>query len=107
MTWFNNLSVNAALAAYADREFIEQSRRKNAEIRRLFLSEMNKMNFKYAPSEANFVWLNTGAEMNDLGDRMRGHNIRLGNPRDGWARVTIGTNDEMQAFVKALKQIKG
>lgn len=107
MTWFNNLSINAALASYSDVDFLTQSRRKNAETRRAFLSEMDKMNLKYAPSEANFVWLNTSENLSDLGDKMRAHNIWLGNPRGGWARVTIGTNDEMQAFVKALKQIKG
>lgn len=107
MTWFNNLSINAALASYSDVDFIVQSRKKNAETRRAFLSEMDKMNLKYAPSEANFVWLNTGENLSDLSDKMRAHNIWLGNPRGGWARVTIGTNDEMQTFVKALKQIKG
>lgn len=106
MTWLNNLSVNAALAAYGDQDFIAASRKKNAEVRRAFLSEIDKMNLKYAPSEANFIWLNVGAEMSDLGERMRRHNILLGNPRNNWARVTIGTGGEMQAFVKALKEIK-
>lgn len=107
MTWFNHLSIYAALASYSDQEFIAQSKRKNAEVRRTFLSEMDKMGLKYAPSEANFIWLKTGANLNDLGDKMRQHKIWLGNPRDGWGRVTIGTGDEMQAFVKALKKIKG
>jgi histidinol-phosphate aminotransferase len=106
MTWFNNLSVQAALAAHADQDFVAQSRRKNAEVRRVFLNEMDKMNLKYAPSEANFVWLNTGEGLADLGDKMRAHNIWLANPRNGWARVTVGTDEEMQAFVKALKEIK-
>lgn len=108
MTWFNNLSIQAARAAFADQDFIAQSKRKNAEVRRAFLSEIDKMNLKYAPADANFVWLDVGAGLDDLGDRLRQqHNILLGNPRGGWERVTIGTNEEMQAFVKALKQIKG
>ena len=107
MTWFNNLSVQAALAAYADTGFINESRRKNAETRRFLLTELDKMNFKYAPTDANFVWLNTGEKFSDLGDKMRAHNIRLGNPRGGFVRVTIGTDAETEAFVKALRQIKG
>lgn len=107
MTWFNNLSIQAALASYADQDFIKESKQKNAQVRRTFLNEIDKMNLKYAPSDANFIWLNTGANMNDLGDKMRQHNIWLNNPRGGWSRVTIGTADEMQAFVKALKDIKG
>jgi histidinol-phosphate/aromatic aminotransferase/cobyric acid decarboxylase-like protein len=45
--------------------------------------------------------------MNDLGDKMRNHNILLSNPRNQWARITIGTNEEMTAFVKAFKEIRG
>jgi len=105
MTWFNNLSIQAALAAYSDQDFIAESKRKNAEVRRLFLSEMDKMGLKYAPSDANFVWLNVGDGLRDLGDKMRQHNIFLGRT-DNWARITIGTDEEMQAFMKALKEIK-
>ena len=106
MTWFNNLSIGAALAAYEDRDFINESRRKNAEVRRAFASEIDKLGLKYAPSDANFVWLDVGAGTDDLGDRLRGRGILVGNPRGGWQRVTIGTADEMQKFVAALKDLK-
>jgi histidinol-phosphate aminotransferase len=106
MTWFNNLSVNAALAAFADLDFVAESRRKNTEVRRALTREIEKMELAYAPADANFVWLETGPRLADLGDRMRRHNIRLGGPQAGWTRVTIGTDAEMRAFVKALREIK-
>ena len=106
MTWFNSLSIGAALAAYEDQNFINESRKKNTEVRRAFLSEMDKMNLKYAPSDANFVWLNVGAGLDDLGDRMRTRGIWIGNPRGGWQRLTVGTSDEMQKFVAAFKEIR-
>lgn len=107
MTWFNNPSIFAALASYSDLDFVAQSKRKNEQVRREVMNELDKMNLKYAPSEANFLWVNVGSKMNDLGDKMRNHNILLGNPRNEWARVTIGTSVEMKAFIKALKVIKG
>ena len=107
MTWFNNPSISAALAAYNDQQFVAESKRKNAEVRRDLMNEFDKMNLKYAPSEANFLWVNVGETMKDLGDKMRNHNILLSNPRNNWARVTIGTSDEMKAFIKALKEIRG
>jgi Histidinol-phosphate/aromatic aminotransferase and cobyric acid decarboxylase len=106
MTWLNNLSINAALAAYNDTDFIVQSRRRNAEVRSAVLSELKRMNLKYAPSEANFIWLNVGAELSNLGEQMRRRNILVGNPQNNWARITVGTADEMKAFVAALKEIK-
>lgn len=42
MTWLNNLSINAALTAYADQDFVAQSKRKNAEVRQNFLKELDK-----------------------------------------------------------------
>ncbi len=107
MTWFNNPSLSAALAAYTDQDFVAQSKKRNLEVRHDFMSELDRMNLKYTPSEANFLWVNVGEEMNYLGDKMRQRNILLGNPRKGWVRVTIGTADEMQKFAKALKEIKG
>jgi len=107
MTWFNNPSIYAALASYSDLGFIAQSKQKNFEVRRKVMNELDKMSLKYAPSEANFLWVNVGESMKDLGDKMRSHNILLGNPRNHWARVTIGTSQEMTAFIKALKEIKG
>lgn len=107
MTWFNNPSISAALASYADIDFVTQSKQKNEEVRHEVMIKLDKMNLQYAPSEANFLWVNVGVGMNDLGDKMRQRNILLGNPRNNWARVTIGTSDEMKAFIKAFKEIKG
>lgn len=107
MTWLNNPSIQAAIVAYNDLDFVTESKRKNAEVRSNFQAELDKMGFKYAPSVANFLWVNVGAGMNDLGDKMRQHNILLGNPRDGWGRISIGTSDEMKVFLKAFKEIRG
>lgn len=107
MTWFNNPSIQAAIAAYNDLDFINESKRKNEEVRSSFQAELDKMGFKYAPSVANFLWVNVGTGMNDLGNRMRQHNILLGDPRDGWGRISVGTSDEMKVFMKAFKEIRG
>jgi histidinol-phosphate aminotransferase len=106
MVWFNNPSLQAALAAYNDQDFVRESIRKNAEVRTKFQKELDQMNLKYAPSFANFLWVNVGAGMDDLGDKLRNHNILLNNPRNDWARITIGTGEEMTAFVKAFKEIR-
>jgi histidinol-phosphate aminotransferase len=108
MTWLNHISMRAAIAAYEDRAFVEESRRKNVQVRRDFLGVLDGMKLRYAPTEANFVWVNVGAGRADLGDKLRAHNIVLGNPRPPeaeWVRITIGTSEEMAALAKALRVV--
>jgi histidinol-phosphate aminotransferase len=107
MTWFNSLSVRAAVAAYEDRAFIFQSKQKNDAVRTDLIKEINGMNFTCAPSEANFLWVKFDEKLSDLGDKMRSYNILLQNPSRNWGRVTIGTSNEMKLFVQALKEIVG
>lgn len=110
MTWLNHISIRAALASYQDQAFVEQSRIRNNEVRRQFLTEVDQLKLPYAPTDANFVWLNIGPGCSDLGDRMKQFNILLGNPRppeSDWVRVTIGTRTEMAEFTRALRSIIG
>lgn len=108
MTWLNHISIRAAIAAYDDQAFVEESKKKNAQVKKEFLSFLDGMKLRYAPTDANFVWVNVGPGRADLGDRLKAHNIILGNPRPpeaDWARITIGTRDEMAALTKALRTV--
>lgn len=108
MTWLNHISIRAGLAAYDDQAFVEESRKKNAIVRRDFLAFLDGMKLRYAPTDANFVWVNVGPGHTDLGDRLKAHNILLGNPRPpeaDWARITVGTPAEMAALTKALRML--
>lgn len=108
MTWLNHISIRAALAAYDDQAFVEESRKRNTQVRREFLTVLDGMKLRHAPTDANFVWVNVGPAHADLGDRLRAHNIILGNPRPPqaeWIRITIGTPAEMAALTKALRTL--
>jgi histidinol-phosphate aminotransferase len=108
MTWLNHISIRAAIAAYDDHVFVEESRKKNGTVRRDFLGFLDGMKLRYAPTDANFVWIHVGPGHADLGDKLKAHNILLGNPRPPeaeWARITIGAPAEMAALTKALRVI--
>lgn len=110
MTWLNPVSLRAAAASLEETEFVRESRRKNAETRRYVLAEMDKLKLAYAPSYANFFYFNTGTNNRDLPAKLAKFNIRIGNASNAplesdWARVTIGTMEEMRAFVKAMQSI--
>lgn len=55
MTSLNHISIRAALAAYEDQDFIADSKKRNAQVRREFLGVLDGMKLRYAPTDANFV----------------------------------------------------
>ena len=104
MTWLNNPSIRAAIAAYADREFVAESKKRNDEVRAWLLKELDAMGLRFAPTVSNFVYVNVGID--GYTDRMREKGFLMGRVDNGWTRVTVGTADEMRKYVAALKQIR-
>jgi histidinol-phosphate aminotransferase len=111
MTWLNPVSLLAGIASLEDSDFVRESRRKNGETRRFVLAEMDKLKLSYAPNpQANFFWLKVGAANRDLPAKLVKSDVYIAglNPRpldSDWARVTIGTTEEMQAFSKSMQSI--
>jgi histidinol-phosphate aminotransferase len=111
MTWLNPVSLRAGIASLEDTDFVRESRRKNAETRRFVLAEMDKLKLAYAPNpQGNFFWLNVGANRREAPVALAKSNIYVAglNPRpldSDSMRVTIGTMEEMQAFVRAMQAI--
>src|SRR4028119_763885 len=108
MTWFNPVSLRAAIAGLQDSEFVRESRRRNTATREFMKREFEKMNLSQVPSQANSIWVNFGAGNRDLPARLAKYNIQIRGasnvPLDSdWARITVGTQEEMQIFFKALR----
>lgn len=106
MSWFNSLGINAAVASYQDTEFIKTSREKNKQVRAFLFKEFTKMKMPYAESHGNFIWVNVGAKNRNLSKKMRPANLLVRNapsPNEDWARITIGTAEQMKVFTKILQ----
>lgn len=106
MTWFNSLGINAAIASYKDTDFIKMSREKNKEVRDFVSKNLTKMNLFHAESHGNFLWVKMGERHQNMPDKMRRVNLIVRNapsPNDGWARITIGTMEQMKLFMKTLQ----
>lgn len=107
MTWFNSLGVNAAIAAYRDQDFIKMSREKNARVRDFLYREFSRMKLPHARSQGNFIWVRVGAENRDLADKMRPAGLLVRTalpPHQNWARITIGTAEQMKRFAGILEK---
>jgi histidinol-phosphate aminotransferase len=100
----------AALAALADVEHQRETKRLVDEGRAFFEKEFRAMKLSFVPSAANFVLVKVGdglAVFRALLQRkvivraMKGYNL------PEWIRITIGTMDQNQKCITALRQVLG
>ncbi|BCM90130.1 histidinol-phosphate aminotransferase [Abditibacteriota bacterium] len=105
----NALAQAAAVAALGDQDHIEHSIEVNAQGREFLERAFERMGLDYIPSQANFVFVKIGVDsakvFNDL--LKEGVIIRTGTPfgMPEWIRVTIGTQEMNERFLKALSVV--
>lgn len=105
----NTIAQAAALASLRDEEFREKSRENNIRGKEYLYRTFAEMGLEYIPTECNFLMVNTGMESMEMFNKLlrKGIIVRPGKGfgMPTWQRVTIGTQEENEAFVKALKEI--
>lgn len=104
----SSLALNAALAAYQDKEFLQSAWNKTMESKKFLYETLKAEGYDYIPSSANFVMFPLKMDGPRFAEEMmkRGVGIRswkfIGKD---WCRVSIGKMEEMQAFAKAFKEL--
>jgi len=105
------LNCYAAIAALEDRAFVREVKRKTNNVKDYFYAELEKLGLSYVPSHSSFVLVDAGQSGAELFQRMAARNIKLsrlgmdGNPLlDNYVRFTMGTHDEVQVAVSALRE---
>jgi len=103
------LSLNAAMASLNDETHKAMSKQKNEAARKYTMDEMKKLGIDFIPSYTNFIFYPvkkySGNYASDMFDK---HKIilRANNYSDGqWARVSVGTIEEMKTFCSTLKSV--
>ena len=108
----NSLMLAAGAAALEDNDYYEDCWAKICAVREETKSTLREMGFTVTDSQANFVFVNhasfTGPE---LYTKLRERGILVRNLSQqrirNWLRITIGTDEQMQALVTALAEIIG
>ena len=101
-------SVAAASASLGDEEFLKHCIAKNEEAKQVVYAAFDEQGVEYIPSSTNFVLFKTDKFGDqDVRKELQRKDILI---RDyshvpGWARVSIGTPDEMRIFAKATKKL--
>ncbi|MBS1660659.1 MAG: histidinol-phosphate aminotransferase family protein [Bacteroidetes bacterium] len=101
-------TLQAALASYQDREFLDAALKKTLASKDYLYSVLKKEGYTYVPSSTNFVLFPIKMEGRQFTDEMmkRGVSVRFWKfDNKEWCRVSIGRMDEMEAFAAAFKEI--
>jgi histidinol-phosphate aminotransferase len=105
----NIFAVRAARASLGDAEFLSDCRQRILASRARITSELTRLKLHYAEPQGNFVFFDTGMPLARFSHLMRERNILVGRlfpPYDTWCRVTIGTEPEVAAFLRALPEVR-
>ena len=103
-------SIRIGTAAALDTAWFEETTKKIADTRERFKAEIRALGFEFPDSRSNFVFARhpsfAGADLQKA-LRARGIIVRhFAKPRiSDYLRITIGTDEQMDAVVKALKEI--
>ncbi|MBO8158468.1 histidinol-phosphate transaminase [Thermosyntropha sp.] len=107
----NLLAQIAAEAALDDIEHVKKSCRLNREGKNYLYSQFEEMGLKYVPTEANFIFVDTGRNSREVFQKLLqlGVIVRTGDifGFPSFIRVTIGTEEENKRFINALKEVLG
>ncbi|MCV6588003.1 MAG: histidinol-phosphate transaminase [Marinobacterium sp.] len=103
------LAITTAAASLQDEDYFQQTNQKIIDSREWTAQQLEQLGFEGLPSATNFLFTrhNTlaGAELMSF---LRSHNIlvrHFNKPGiDNYLRITIGTQQEMEALINTLKQ---
>ncbi|MFT4182306.1 MAG: histidinol-phosphate transaminase [Rhizobium sp.] len=108
----DRLALAGAIAAWEDRDWFERHRDLVVASRERLANGLAGLGFEVLPSSANFLFArHPGRAGADLAAQLRSRGIlvrRFAQERiDDFLRITIGTDEECDGLVEALKQILG
>ena len=108
----DRLAIAGATAALEDREWFERTRQAVIRTRTALTQNLESLGFEVLPSAANFIFARHpkhDAEKSALALRRRGIIVRHFKAQriEQFLRITVGTDAQCTALVKALKEILG
>jgi histidinol-phosphate aminotransferase len=108
MTTPNIFAVRAARASLGDTAFLVDCRRRILASRARITDELTRRGLRYAEPQGNFVFFDAGMPHERFSALMQARNILVGRhfpPYDSWCRISVGTEPEVDAFLRALGNI--
>lgn len=107
----DRFAIAGATAAIEDREYFEKTRRKVIATRERLIAKLEALDFRVLPSAANFIFArHAHREGADLAEKLRERSIIIRHFKQParispYLRITIGTDEQSQRLVEALREI--
>lgn len=108
MTWANVFAAPAVRAALGDIDFAANTRRRIQASRLAITGELANLGLRYAEPQGNFVFFDTGMPHARFATQMKAEHVIVGRkfaPYDNWCRITVGTEPEVDWFLKSLRKV--
>jgi histidinol-phosphate aminotransferase len=105
----NSVAQVAAIAALGDTPHVQNSRETNCEGKLYLYEQFKKLGLQYVPTQANFIFVNTNKNSRQVFSALlqEGVIVRTGDifGYPDFIRVTVGTMEENERFVRSLKKV--
>ena len=101
----NVAGLRAAIASLDDQRFVADTRRALIADRVRVEAALDRLGCAHTPSQGNFVFFDAAMPLPAFRQAMLDRGIKVGRPfvrYDQWARVTIGTHQEVDRFLELL-----
>lgn len=105
----DSVCQHVAAAALLDTEYNKEVVQKVISAREFAVKELKELGFKVLPSFANFIFISHKMSAEKIFEQLKKRNIYVRYFKkpliDNFLRVTIGTQEEMEEFIRAIKEI--
>jgi histidinol-phosphate aminotransferase len=104
----NAAVLAGALASLRDPEQVERTRKRLNDTRRALCRELAADGRRFIPSETNFLMIDVGRDVQPVIDAFKARKVLVGRrfpSLANWLRVSIGTDADMAAFLKVLREL--
>lgn len=101
------VSIAGALAGMQDSAFIKSTRANNEAVKAFTCNALKAAKIPFIPSFTSFIYYSTERFSGDWQKMLADNQIIAGNiveQQGKWARITIGTKEEMQRFIQVVQQ---
>jgi len=109
LTWdsVNIMALAAAIASLNDPDQVPNGQRMNSQTKQFVSAEIRKLGYEHIPSQANFIMIDMKRPVRPLIDAMNHAGVSVGRSfptLPNHMRVTIGKQNEMEAFLGAFRK---
>jgi len=104
----NAAGLSIAMACLGDPNLVPTQKKRLNDTKRWLYSELERYGRRYIPSQANFLMIDVGRDVTPVIAAFRQNKILVGRKfpsLSSWLRVSIGTREQMEAFLKGLQAI--